>query len=82
VTQGVTREQWRSRAATTDAEAEADALWDEYYALADQIDGLRWWNRWRRESDLRSRLRKNGLQRAALDDRRSVPDVIGEQKAM
>jgi len=45
-------------------------------------DGLRWWNRWRRESDLRSRLRKNGLQRAALDDRRSVPDVIGEQKAM
>ena len=74
----MTPDQWKQKA----IEAEADALWEEYHALADEIDGLRWWNRWRREPDLRGRLRKNGLQRAALDHRLSALGMIGEQEAI
>lgn len=80
VAQGVTPEQWKSTA--NPLETEADALWREYLALADEIDGLRWWNRWRRESELRSRLRKNRLQRDALAHRLTELGMLGEQKAV
>ena len=63
-------------------EAEADALWEEFFALVDEIDGLHWWNRWRREPDLRGRLRKNGLQREAQDHGLSTLGVIDEREAM
>jgi hypothetical protein len=76
----MTSELWRKKA--TAIEAEADALWEEYFALADEIDGLRWWNRWRRESELRARLHKNRLQRDALDHRLSALDMIGDQEAV
>jgi hypothetical protein len=77
----VTPEQWK-RVKAKSLEAEADALWEEYLALADEIDGLRWWNRWQREPELRGRLRKNRLQRDALAQRLSTPAMIGEQEAM
>ena len=76
----MTLEQWRNAKAKA-IEAEADALWEEYFALTDEIEGLRWWNRGRREPDLRGRLRKNRLQRAALDDRLSALGIIGDQQA-
>ena len=76
----MTPEQWKRRASSI--EAEDDALWDEYHALADEIDGLRWWNRWRREPELRRRLYKNGLQRHALEHRLSSLGMVGEQEAV
>ena len=74
----MTAEHWRKKAKAI--EAEANALWEEYRALVDEIDGLRWWNRWRREHDLRGRLHKNELQRDALDYRLSALGMIGEQE--
>ncbi len=48
---------------------EKGALWDEYYSLTDEIQALRWWNRRRREHDLRARLSANLLRQTMLDER-------------
>ena len=63
-------------------ESESDALWEKYMALADEIDRLRWWNRPRRESDLRRRLQKIGLERDAVDHRLSSALGIAEGEPM